>query len=125
MRVAQEQVASRDPALAAAQRPERDAAPVLPTPRRQLDPLGRLHELEAGAPDDPIEGREVGLPPPRARTRAVAGLQLAGQAARWALLAPAALVAPARFADRRDAARWWMTLHRTGLERRGELEAHR
>jgi GT2 family glycosyltransferase len=65
--------------------------------------------------------RRMGAP----RTRAVAAIQIAGQAARVALLTPAARVAPGRFAARRDAARWWMRLHRAGLASRRELEAHR
>jgi N-acetylglucosaminyl-diphospho-decaprenol L-rhamnosyltransferase len=65
--------------------------------------------------------RRMGAP----RTRAVAAMQVAGQAARLALLTPAARVAPARYARRRDAARWWMGLHRAGLASRSDLEAHR
>ena len=59
------------------------------------------------------------------RTRAVAALQVAGQGARVALLTPAARIAPGRYSRRRDAARWWMRLHRAGLASRAELEAHR
>jgi len=59
------------------------------------------------------------------RTRAVAAIQIAGQLARLAWLAPAARVAPDRFARRRDAARWWVRLHRAGLASRSELDAHR
>jgi GT2 family glycosyltransferase len=65
--------------------------------------------------------RRMGAP----RTRAVAALQVAGQAARLALLTPAARIAPGRYAQRREAARWWMRLHRAGLASRAELEAHR
>ena len=65
--------------------------------------------------------RRMGAP----RTRAVAAIQIAGQLARLAWLAPAAALAPARFAHRRDAARWWMKLHRAGLASRADLEAHR
>jgi hypothetical protein len=52
-------------------------------------------------------------------------MQVAGQAARVALLTPAARIAPRRYAGRRDAARWWMRLHRAGLASRSDLEAHR
>jgi N-acetylglucosaminyl-diphospho-decaprenol L-rhamnosyltransferase len=65
--------------------------------------------------------RRMGAP----RTRAVAAIQVAGQAVRVALLTPAARVAPARFGPRRDAARWWLRLHRAGLAPRAELDAHR
>jgi N-acetylglucosaminyl-diphospho-decaprenol L-rhamnosyltransferase len=65
--------------------------------------------------------RRMGAP----RTRAVAAIQIAGQAARLLWLIPAARVAPARYAGRRDAARWWIRLHRAGLESRQSLESHR
>jgi N-acetylglucosaminyl-diphospho-decaprenol L-rhamnosyltransferase len=65
--------------------------------------------------------RRMGAP----RTRAVALIQIAGQVARLAWLEPAARIAPGRFARRRDAARWWIRLHRSGLAPRAELEAHR
>ncbi|MFL5840943.1 MAG: glycosyltransferase family 2 protein [Thermoleophilaceae bacterium] len=65
--------------------------------------------------------RRMGAP----RTRSVAAIQVAGQAVRVALLTPAALVAPARYRRRRDAARWWLGLHRAGLASRSDLEAHR
>jgi N-acetylglucosaminyl-diphospho-decaprenol L-rhamnosyltransferase len=65
--------------------------------------------------------RRMGAP----RTRAVAAIQIAGQAIRLLWLIPAARIAPARFAQRRNAARWWIRLHRAGLESRAELEAHR
>ena len=65
--------------------------------------------------------RRMGAP----RTRAVAAIQVAGQAVRLALLTPVAKLWPGRFAQRRDAARWWMGLHRAGLASRAELEAHR
>jgi N-acetylglucosaminyl-diphospho-decaprenol L-rhamnosyltransferase len=61
----------------------------------------------------------------RLRTRAVAAIQVAGQAVRVVLLTPLARIAPARYGPRRDAARWWMGLHRAGLASRTELEAHR
>jgi GT2 family glycosyltransferase len=53
----------------------------------------------------------------RARTRVFAATMAAGSATRWALFGAAALVAPARFATRRDAARAWARLHRMGLGR--------
>jgi N-acetylglucosaminyl-diphospho-decaprenol L-rhamnosyltransferase len=59
------------------------------------------------------------------RTRAVAAIQIAGQAARLLWLEPAARIAPKRFCRKRDAARWWIGLHRAGLERRATLKAHR
>jgi N-acetylglucosaminyl-diphospho-decaprenol L-rhamnosyltransferase len=65
--------------------------------------------------------RRLGAP----RTRAVAAIQIAGQLARLAWLTPAARIVPERFADRRDAARWWIRLHRAGMRSRAELEAHR
>jgi GT2 family glycosyltransferase len=65
--------------------------------------------------------RRMGAP----RTRAVAAIQIAGQAARLLWLIPAARIAPSRYARRRDAARWWIRLHRAGLESRAALESHR
>jgi GT2 family glycosyltransferase len=65
--------------------------------------------------------RRMGAP----RTRAVAAIQIAGQLIRLAWLLPAARVAPTRFERRRNAARWWIRLHRAGLESRNNLEAHR
>jgi hypothetical protein len=65
--------------------------------------------------------RRMGAP----RTRAVAAIQIAGQAIRLLWLEPAARIAPARFGRKRDAARWWIKLHRAGLASREELEAHR
>ena len=65
--------------------------------------------------------RRMGAP----RTRVGAAIQIAGQAVRIALLTPAARLAPARYGRRRDAARWWMRLHRAGLASRADLEAHR
>lgn len=65
--------------------------------------------------------RRMGAP----RTRAVAAIQIAGQAARLLWLEPAARIAPARFGRKRNAARWWIRLHRAGLESRADLEAHR
>jgi hypothetical protein len=59
------------------------------------------------------------------QTRSGALIQVAGQALRLAAFAAAARVAPGRFARRRDAARWWMRLHRAGLAPRHELESHR
>ena len=65
--------------------------------------------------------RRMGVP----RTRAVAAIQIGGQLARLVWLEPAARIAPGRFARRRDAARWWIRLHRYGLASRADLEAHR
>src|SRR3954449_3366398 len=65
--------------------------------------------------------RRMGAP----TTRAVATIQIAGQAARLAWLIPAARIAPTRFERRRNAARWWIRLHRAGLESRSKLESHR
>jgi N-acetylglucosaminyl-diphospho-decaprenol L-rhamnosyltransferase len=65
--------------------------------------------------------RRMGAP----RTRAVAAIQIAGQAARLLWLEPSARIAPKHFARRRNAARWWIRLHRAGLESRADLEAHR
>jgi N-acetylglucosaminyl-diphospho-decaprenol L-rhamnosyltransferase len=65
--------------------------------------------------------RRLGTP----RTRAIAVLLMAGQAVRWGLLALATRVAPGRYRPRRDAARWWMELHRAGLASRAALEAGR
>ena len=65
--------------------------------------------------------RRMGAP----RTRAVAAIQIAGQLVRLLWLEPAARIAPSRFARKRDAARWWIRLHRAGLEERTTLESHR
>jgi GT2 family glycosyltransferase len=65
--------------------------------------------------------RRMGAP----TTRAVAAIQIAGQAVRLLWLIPAARIAPGRYARRRDAARWWIHLHRAGLESRAKLELHR
>jgi N-acetylglucosaminyl-diphospho-decaprenol L-rhamnosyltransferase len=65
--------------------------------------------------------RRMGAP----RTRAVAGIQIAGLLVRLLWLEPLARVAGGRWRRRRDAARWWISLHRSGLARRAELEAHR
>lgn len=59
------------------------------------------------------------------RTRAVALIQMAGQAARLVWLAPAARIAPGHYRRRRDAARWWLGLHRSGLAPRSQLERYR
>jgi GT2 family glycosyltransferase len=59
------------------------------------------------------------------RTRAFAAIQIAGQAVRLALLAPAARIAPGRWGRSRDAARWWIGIHRSGLAPRSELDQHR
>src|SRR3954453_20071084 len=60
-----------------------------------------------------------------AHTRAVGAIQIVGQMGRLVWLGPAAKVAPRRFAGKRDAARWWIGLHRAALAPRAELEAHR
>ena len=65
--------------------------------------------------------RRMGAP----RTRAVAAIQIAGRLARLLWLEPAARIAPRRFAQRRNAARWWIRLHRAGLESRASLNEHR
>jgi GT2 family glycosyltransferase len=65
--------------------------------------------------------RRMGAP----HTRAVAAIQIAGRLMHLAWLEPAARIAPARFAQRRSAARWWIRLHRAGLARRAQLESHR
>jgi hypothetical protein len=65
--------------------------------------------------------RRMGAP----RTRVVAAIQIAGQLMRLLWLEPLARIAPNRFAQRRNAARWWIRLHRAGLESRAELEQHR
>jgi GT2 family glycosyltransferase len=65
--------------------------------------------------------RRMGAP----RTRAVAAIQIAGRLMHLVWLEPAARIAPNRFAQRRDAARWWIRLHRAGLAKRAELESHR
>jgi N-acetylglucosaminyl-diphospho-decaprenol L-rhamnosyltransferase len=59
------------------------------------------------------------------RTRAVAAIQIAGQLLRLIWLEPAARLAPKRFERRRNAARWWIRVHRAGLASRDKLGAHR
>jgi len=51
----------------------------------------------------------------RARTRAVALINVLGAGARYVALTPLARVAPARFAARRRTWRWWASLHAQGL----------
>jgi GT2 family glycosyltransferase len=65
--------------------------------------------------------RRMGAP----RTRAVAAIQIAGQAIRLLWLWPLGRIAPTRFAKRRDAARWWINVHRSGLASRAALESQR
>ena len=65
--------------------------------------------------------RRMGAP----RTRAVAAIQIAGQAIRLLWLRPLGRIAPNRFAKRRDTARWWINVHRSGLASRAALESHR
>jgi GT2 family glycosyltransferase len=60
-----------------------------------------------------------------ARTRAAAAMNVAGAAARWAALAPAARAQPARFAHKRAAQRRWMRAHASGLAPRADLERFR
>jgi N-acetylglucosaminyl-diphospho-decaprenol L-rhamnosyltransferase len=59
------------------------------------------------------------------RTRASALAHLAGPALRLAWLAPAARLRPSRFAARAGLQRRYLATHRTGLEPRADLEAHR
>ena len=59
------------------------------------------------------------------RTRATAAINVAACLARWALLVPAARLAPARHAAARDAMRWWASVHRQGLEPAAALREHR
>jgi GT2 family glycosyltransferase len=54
-------------------------------------------------------------------SRTYAVLNLAGAAARWALLAIPARIAPQRFAPRRARERRYMALHRLGLRRQSGL----
>jgi GT2 family glycosyltransferase len=65
--------------------------------------------------------RRMGAP----RTRSVAAIQIAGRLTRLLWLEPLARIAPKRFEQRRDAARWWIRLHRAGLASRADLEDHR
>jgi N-acetylglucosaminyl-diphospho-decaprenol L-rhamnosyltransferase len=58
-------------------------------------------------------------------TRAVAAVNIAGALARATLLAPAARIAPGRFAHARAANAGWARLHRIGLRPRRALLAHR
>jgi GT2 family glycosyltransferase len=60
-----------------------------------------------------------------ARTRATAAINVAGSATRLALLTPAARLNPARWSQPRDAARWWMRVHASGLAPTRSLRAHR
>jgi GT2 family glycosyltransferase len=53
--------------------------------------------------------------------RIVALANLGGAAARYALAAPAAVVAPRRFGPARDSARRWLHIHRVGLRPKREL----
>src|SRR5204863_5673977 len=49
------------------------------------------------------------------RATAFGLIQVTGQAVRWPVLAVAARIRPARYARRRDAARWWLGIHVAGL----------
>jgi hypothetical protein len=60
-----------------------------------------------------------------ARTRAVAAMNVAGAAARWAALALPALVRPRRFGPRRRELAGWARAHAAGLEPARRLRAHR
>jgi GT2 family glycosyltransferase len=60
-----------------------------------------------------------------ARTRAFAAVAFSGMAVRWFALAAAARIAPGRYAERRNTAYRWLTLHREGLGPRDFLEQHR
>lgn len=59
------------------------------------------------------------------RTRAAAAINVTGCLMRYAFLAPAARLAPKRFAAARDSMRWWASVHRQGLEPARALEEHR
>ncbi len=59
------------------------------------------------------------------RTRATALAHLAGPAARAALLGAGGRLLPGRWTARTAAQHRWAAMHRTGLEPRAELEAHR
>jgi N-acetylglucosaminyl-diphospho-decaprenol L-rhamnosyltransferase len=58
-------------------------------------------------------------------TRVTAAINVLGCATRWAALTPAARIAPARWAPRRAAARWWMGMHAQGLSSAQALREHR
>ena len=59
------------------------------------------------------------------RTRAVAALNLAGAALRWAALTPLARARPERFGPRRRELAGWTRAHATGLAPARRLRAHR
>ena len=58
-------------------------------------------------------------------TRTVASIEFAGAAVRYAALSPLAWVRPDPWRRRRRRWRWWMRMHRTGLERASVLRAQR
>jgi N-acetylglucosaminyl-diphospho-decaprenol L-rhamnosyltransferase len=60
-----------------------------------------------------------------ARTRAIALMNLAGTGARYVALAPAARLAPERWADHRRALVPWIRSHLAGLGRRSSVERYR
>jgi N-acetylglucosaminyl-diphospho-decaprenol L-rhamnosyltransferase len=60
-----------------------------------------------------------------ARTRAIALMNLAGTAARYFALAPAARLAPERWAEHRRALAPWIRSHLAGLGRRSSVERYR
>lgn len=59
------------------------------------------------------------------RTRLTAATNVVGSAVRYALLTPAAWIAPARCAPARERARWWIRLHAEGLAAAESLREHR
>jgi N-acetylglucosaminyl-diphospho-decaprenol L-rhamnosyltransferase len=60
-----------------------------------------------------------------ARTRAIALMNLAGTGARYVALAPAARLAPERWAEHRRALAPWIRSHLAGLGRRSSVERYR
>jgi GT2 family glycosyltransferase len=58
-------------------------------------------------------------------TRTIALIELAGAAARYAAMSPLAWVRPDPWRRRRRRWRWWMRMHRTGLERASLLRSQR
>jgi N-acetylglucosaminyl-diphospho-decaprenol L-rhamnosyltransferase len=65
--------------------------------------------------------RRFGMP----RTRAVAAISFAGQAARWLALAPSALLRPDRHRERHEALGRWVMVHGRAMRSRAEVEAYR
>jgi GT2 family glycosyltransferase len=58
-------------------------------------------------------------------TRSIALIELTGAAARYAGMTPLVWLSPERWRRRRQRWRWWMRMHRTGLERASRLRAQR